>query len=141
MTELPPFKHVKWHPDREERRRFALSMIAGFLLLGLLAAWRHRELAQTTFVLWGIGAMLAVAGLVPGLGRAVYLAVYLPTSLIGYVVSHVILTVMFFLVFVPLGLLLRLTGRDLLRLRRPGQETVWLRRGPTPGPESYYRQF
>ncbi len=142
VTQLPFFQHVNWSPDRYERRRFAVSMLVGFAALGLLVAWRARDLLGTsTFILWGIGIALAVTALVPGLGRAVYLGVYLPTSLVGYVVSHVILTLMFFLVFVPIGLVLRLTGKDLLRLRPLRERAVWTRLDPVKDPESYYRQF
>jgi hypothetical protein len=165
-AELAPFRHVNWHPNPGDRRGFALSMLVGFWLLGMLAAWRGRDLGQASFILWGIGTVLAVGALVPGLGRLVYLMVYLPTSLLGYLVSHVVLALVFGLLFVPLGLVLRLTGKDLLRLRRPAAAggageprsgarderqrrgpgprrapSLWVRRGPVPDRERYYRQF
>ena len=85
--------------------------------------------------------LLAGGALVPGLGRAAYLAVYVPTSLIGYVVSHVLLTIIFFTVITPLALLLRLLGKDPLRLRQTEGQSCWI---VHPGPrakERYYRQF
>jgi hypothetical protein len=79
--------------------------------------------------------------MVPGLGRFVYLLVYVPTSIIGFVVSNVILTLIFFLVFVPLGLLLRLTGKDLLGLRAAPKQSNWRRLGEAKSSERYYHQF
>ncbi|HYE65986.1 MAG TPA: SxtJ family membrane protein [Pyrinomonadaceae bacterium] len=135
------FQHVQWQPDSRELRRFAVAMLVGFTILGLIAAWRTNNLGTFPLVLWSLGIGLAVAALVPGLGRAAYLAVYLPTSIIGYIVSHVILFLMFFLVFVPIGLILRLTGKDLLRLRPQGSRAVWMHMETKKHSDSYYRQF
>jgi hypothetical protein len=140
-TQLRCFQHVNWRPDRHELRRFARAMAIGFFVIGLLSAARHREFGTTTFTFWAIGGALALAALTPGLGRAAYLAVYVPTSVIGFFISHLLVGLMFFLLFVPLGLIVRLTGHDLLRLRRPGDRTLWTRRPAPRSASSYYRQF
>ena len=45
---------------------------------------------------------------------------------IGQVMGKVLLTVFFFALVTPMGLLLRLLGKDLLRLKRkPDQATYW----------------
>jgi hypothetical protein len=141
MRQIPAFQHVQWNPDRAELRRFAVSMAAGFLLLGLLAAWRRHHLGTATWVLWTLGALLAAGALTPGAGRAFYLAVYLPTSLVGYAVSHVLLTAIFFGVVTPLALLLRLLGKDPLHLRPGATWSHWTEHSPPRGKEGYYRQF
>jgi len=59
------------------------------------------------------------------------------------VVSPVVMGFLFFLTVTPVGLLMRLTGKDPLRLRRvPGAASYWIVRTP-PGPagESMRRQF
>jgi len=141
MDQVPPFHHIHWHPGRRELRGFAVSMAVGFALLGLLVAWRRHEFGPPTFALWSLGAALAVGALAPGVGRVVYLAVMLPASLVGYAVSHLLLVLIFFLLFVPLGLVLRLMGKDLLRLRRPTGGSQWIGRTEVREPGSYYRQF
>lgn len=141
VSALPFFQHVNWRPDARELRRFALAMLVGFSLLGLLAAWRGGGVTTTSMVLWGIGLFLAAAALVPGLGRVAYLAVYLPTSIIGFVVSNVILTAIFFLVITPLGIILRLMGKDFLQQRQQKQTTQWLPIKGAKSEDSYYRQF
>lgn len=59
------------------------------------------------------------------------------------VVSPIVLGILFFGLFTPLALLLRMSGRDELRLRRPpAAETYWrLREPPGPGRASFRRQF
>lgn len=141
LTSLPFFQHVNWRPDARELRRFAVAMLIGFAVLGLLAAWRRGSIGTTSTVLWSIGVGLAAAAFVPGLGRLAYLAVYLPTSIIGYVVSHILLALMFFLVITPLGMILRLMGKDLLRQQRQKNKTQWTPVRGAKTEDSYYRQF
>lgn len=141
ISQLPFFRHVNFHPDRGELRRFAIAMVVGFTILGALAAWHTSELSTRTFVLWGIGIALAACAFIPGLGRIAYLGVYLPSSVVGYVVSHVVLALLFFLVFVPIGIMLRLTGKDLLRLRPGSPRALWMPLEPKDDIKSYYRQF
>jgi len=141
LTALPFFQHVKWQPDARELRRFAIAMLVGFFVLGGLSAWRAKGIGTGSIVLWSIGVTLAVSAFVPKLGRIAYLAVYLPTSIIGYVVSNVMLTLMFFLVITPLGIVLKLMGKDLLQQRRQNRTTQWLPVKETRNEDSYYRQF
>lgn len=141
VTALPFFQHVKWRPDAAELRRFAIAMLVGFTVLGLLSAWRAGGIRTASIVLWSLGIFLAIAAFVPGLGRVAYLAVYLPTSIIGYVVSNVLLTLMFFFVITPLAIILRLMGKDLLQQRRPKPKPEWMAVKGVKNEDSYYRQF
>lgn len=138
---LPFFQHIKWRPDAQELRRFAIAMLIGFSLLGLFAAWRAGGINQGAITLWAVGVFLATAAFVPGLGRVAYLAVYLPTSIIGYVVSHVVLAVMFFLIITPMGFILRLLGKDPLQQRRRVKTSGWNSVDGDKSDDSYYRQF
>ena len=141
LTALPFFQHVKWRPDTRELRRFAVAMLIGFSLLGLFSVWRASGITTGAIILWSIGVVLAIAAFVPKLGRVAYLSVYLPTSVIGYVVSHVILTLMFFLLITPLGIILRLMGKDPLQQRRGKHKTAWTSVKRAKNEDSYYRQF
>jgi hypothetical protein len=92
-------------------------------------------------VLWIVGVTLALASQIPVFGRIVYLVVMLPSSFIGYFVSKVVLFLIFFLVFVPTGLLVRLIGKDLLRLRPKAPRAIWVATNSDKGADRYYRQF
>ena len=122
-------------------RRFAVAMLIGFTILGLLSVWRAWGISTASIVLWSAGVVLAIAAFIPGLGRVAYLVVYLPTSIIGYVVSNVILALMFFLVITPLGILLKLMGKDVLQQRRQKNTTQWTPVKEVKTEDSYYRQF
>ena len=116
-------------------------MLIGFAVLGGLAAWRAGAISSTVLILWSAGAVLPITAFIPKLGRLAYLAVYLPTSIIGYVVSNIILALMFFLVITPLGVILRLMGKDLLQQRTQRGKTQWRPVTSVKNEDSYYRQF
>ncbi|HYE74892.1 MAG TPA: SxtJ family membrane protein [Blastocatellia bacterium] len=141
FTQLPFFQHINWCPDRAELRRFAIAMLIGFAVLGLIAALRAGGFGTGAFVLWAIGLALATGAFTPGMGRFVYLLVYVPTSIIGYFVSSIVLIAIFYLVFTPIGLLLKLLGKDLLRLKNPKSQSNWQQLGEAKDAERYYHQF
>jgi hypothetical protein len=63
--------------------------------------------------------------------------------LLGMVVSPIALGILFFAVLVPIGFLMRATGKDPLRLKREaGAESYWIPRAPPgPPPDSMKNQF
>ena len=63
--------------------------------------------------------------------------------LLGRVASPIALAILFYGVFVPIGILLRVTGKDSLRLKMDtAAETYWIRREPPgPRPDSMTNQF
>lgn len=62
---------------------------------------------------------------------------------LGRVVSPVALGVLFYLVFVPIGAVMRVAGKDPLRLKRDaGCASYWIpRQPPGPPPDSMTNQF
>jgi hypothetical protein len=47
---------------------------------------------------------------------------------LGLVQNFILLSIFYFLLFGPLALIVRLTGRDLLGLRARGRESFWVKR-------------
>jgi hypothetical protein len=60
---------------------------------------------------------------------------------IGSVVGRLLLALCYYGVLTPIALLMRLRGRDALRLRRRECESYWVDLPPPPPPERYERQF
>jgi len=96
-----------------------------FAVLGGLLLWRHRHAAATVAFALG-GPLLLLAAASPSLlarPHRVWLAF---ARVLGRVNSAIFLFLTFFLVLTPLGIVLRLSGRD--ELRRRGKRlpaTMW----------------
>ena len=62
--------------------------------------------------------------------------------LLGMIVSPVILGLLFFIIFTPVGFLMRLSGRDELRLKARNASSHWKERQPgEPSGDSFKLQF
>ena len=62
--------------------------------------------------------------------------------LIGKVVSPIVLGAVFFLLIAPVGMAMRLAGRDELQLKLHGKGSCWENRTPVgPEPASFKNQF
>jgi hypothetical protein len=92
----------------------------------------------------GIAALILVVTLVrPGLLHPANRAWMKLGLLLGRITNPIVTALLFYLVFTPMGLLMRLLGKDLLRLRSdPNATSYWIeRRPPGPKPESMAQQF
>ncbi|HEX8722660.1 MAG TPA: SxtJ family membrane protein [Pyrinomonadaceae bacterium] len=113
-----------------QARKSAL-LVAAVLLA--VAAWNFYR-GRTTVVVFfaSFGAALALAGLlVPPAARAFHGAWMRLAVALGHVNSRVLLTLMYYLVVTPYGVVSRLVGRDPLRRRGGGGETYWVERKRT----------
>lgn len=113
--------------DPREWRKFGLSLAAAPALLLALLGWRGTLAPPTAGLLALLPAALACAALVrPRALRPVYRAGMRLGHVLGRVVGRVLLAALFVVMVTPLGLLLRVLGKDLLRLRRPHDaKTYW----------------
>ncbi len=132
---------INRHPPDAQLRVFAVLWL-GFLGAAGAAAWRHGSTGLAG-ALWAAAALVAAAGLAaPRTVRPVYLAACYAALPVGLAVSFVLLAAVYYLVFTPVGLLLRLAGRDPLARRfAPGAAGYWMPRGAARSPESYFRQY
>ncbi len=108
-------------------RTFGWQVGVVFLLIGGFLAWRWDEVGTLVRTLSGLGGALLVLGFVaPTFLRPVY-KVWMGLALVlGFVMSHVLLAVVFFGLVTPIGLVMRLFGHDPLgrRVAPPGG-TYW----------------
>lgn len=112
-----------------------------FALLGAYSAWHGGWLYPWAFTLAATTAAVTLARpewLAP-LNRA-WMRL---GELLHRVVSPLVLGVIFYGVFTPVGFVMRLAGRDIMRRRfEPETATYWLERTPPgPAPDSFTDQF
>jgi hypothetical protein len=131
--------------SKRELRRFGLQVGGAFLVFGSVSWWRNH--LYPPMVLWTLGALLFFPALVaPGLlvpaHRFWFGPVMRVAARIGEVVSRVILGLMFYLVFTPVGFVLRRFRDPLDRALDDGRASDWhpRERGPVD-PARYEQQF
>ena len=143
---INPFQDVNWNPDRAGRRAFAKSIAIGFpliaLVLGVIGLLRTQMWPMWTCWLAGIGAGAGVAlWLMPQIARPFYLVWNALGCCIGFVVSNAAVTAVYLLVVTPIGLVLRLLGRDPLQRRFERERESYWEDAEKPGDaERYFRQ-
>ncbi|NCY22357.1 hypothetical protein EBX31_10440 [bacterium] len=132
---------VQWNPERKQLRQFAAIWFPAFCaLVGWMVGKKTGHWAGVE-ILWVVCAVVAVAGFLhPPLIRPVFVGLILATFPIGWVVSHVLLGVIFYGLVTPIGLILRLTGHDPLQLKPPAGDSLWKTPVGKTGPASYLRQ-
>lgn len=127
--------------SRSDLRKFGLTVGGAFLLFGVVSWWRGHDSAPK--VLWALGALLAVPGLVaPGVLAPIQHYWMAGAAVLGHVNTRVILTFVFFVVFTPIGVVMRLIRDPLNRSMKQAGGSDWIRRESQPvDPARYERQF
>lgn len=126
--------------DSSRLRRFSLVVGGGLAVIGLISWYRGHDTAP--LVLWSLAAALVLAGLVyPRSLKPVEKGWMAFGHALGWVNTRIILTLLFVLVVVPVGLVMRLFRDPLDRKMRDGRSSYWIARDQAPSPESYERQF
>lgn len=143
---------VNWNPGRRALRQFGAIALVFF---GGFAAWAwlgNRVLAfemepatsrTVATVFAGLAAWAALgAAAVPAILRPLYVVLTAVGLPIGWVVSHVVLAVVYYLVITPIGLAMRLVGRDPMHRRfERERSSYWIRRPGEVPLERYFRQY
>lgn len=138
---------MTWSEISFAPRARTLRQFAGLWLLFFagLAVARGLRAGLTPAVL-GLAALALAVGPLglwrPALVRPVYVAATVLTFPLGWLTSRLLLAALYYGVFTPLGLVLRLTGRDALRLRPcPQQASYWAEKPAPQDVSRYFRQF
>ena len=138
---------MKWSDLPLNPTASALRQFAGAWLVFFLAAGVHRYVArgqhQVGIALGAMAIVVGVAGLIrPAAVRWLFVGATVLAFPIGWVVSQIMLAVMFYGIITPMAVLFRLRGRDLLaRKPAPNRASFW---APKQTPEdmgAYFRQY
>lgn len=105
------------------------TVVIGLAMNGVLGLiwWKGSLPGAVCFIAAGmtLGA-IATAAVHPQWFRRFYRGGMTVSFQIGQIIGMILLTLFFFLLVTPMGLMLRLLGKDLLRLKRtPEENTYW----------------
>ncbi len=118
-------KNIK--SDKPMLRKFGLALAVFLGIIGGISYWKGGTLYPYLFPAAGISLVMAL--LVPAGLKFIYLPWMVLATLIGWVMTRVILTALYLGVLTPTGLLLKLLGKDLLKEKiDPAAESYWIPR-------------
>jgi len=130
-------------PSRKQLNQFGFIWLGFLTFFGAIAFFKFGNSALA-FVLWVLALVVPIIGwLIPAFMRFVFLGMSYLAWPIGFVVSHVILALVYYLVFTPIGLVMRIFGYDPMgRAFDPEAASYWVRREEIgTDPQRYFRQF
>ncbi len=130
------------NPSKKELAWFGLMFLAFFGLIGGLVWWRFED-ETTATTLWGVAAaIVAVYYAVPSLRRTLYLGWLYAAFPIGWVISHVVMGAIYYLVITPIALIFKVIRRDALERRIDrNAKTYWVEHRTGGDPQRYFKQF
>jgi len=129
-------------PSGRDLNILALLFLAIPGLIGCYSAfWKG---SSNGYVWIAAGIILASCRVIPPAFRAIYRVWFGFSIVLGYFVSRIILTVVFWLVITPMALIMRVLRKDPMdRKFDPSAPSYWRRREPTEDTslERYGKQF
>lgn len=134
---------VNWKPSRRELSQFAgiWFPLACAMLCGIL--YKATGSWQWPAALGSMAAILSVtAFFVPAFAQRLYVVWMVGVFPIGWTVSHVLMGLIYYLLVTPMGLIMRLFGRDSMGSTfDPARDSYWTRRQPPKDNKQYFRQY
>lgn len=137
---IEEIKNINSSP--RELRKFALAMAVPLALIGGFLLWRRSGYYWYFFIASGV--FICPGMLAPVVLRPVHKVWMTFAIIMGWFMTRVILSVLFFLILTPTALLLRLLGKDLLNMRfdKDTSESYWLARDRNESQKpDYTKQF
>jgi uncharacterized protein YjeT (DUF2065 family) len=142
---------LNFNPDKHTLRQFGFIALGGFSALAFCA---YREVfvfsaglseariavTATLALVAALSGMFSVA--YPKANRALFIAMSVVSYPIGFVMSYVVLGLLFFAIIAPIGALLRWTGHDpMQRSFDRGKSSYWIAARSKRPKSSYFHQF
>jgi hypothetical protein len=132
-----------WTDQGEKRRlrEFGVTVGIGFGVLAGLLFWRQK--GHYVYFIGFSGVFFLLGLVVPFLLRPVYKVWMKGSAAMGWFMTRVILTLLFFVVFTSIAVIARLVGKRFLQLEMDEQaDTYWVYKVPgEPSGSNYERQF
>lgn len=135
------FQDIPRIPTTKMLRQFGMLALTLFVALGAYQYSLQQRLGLGT-ILMLMGFCFGLLGwLRPRWLAPIFVGWMIAVFPINWVLSHLILGILFFGFFLPIGWILRYRGYDPLRLKRPRDSTYWQDRQTNTDKRRYLRQY
>jgi hypothetical protein len=126
--------------DNKAIRNFGITFLFVLSAIGGLLLFKGRNVG---YVWIGLGGLFFLLGLwVPLALRGVYQVWMGLAVVLGYFMSRIILSLVFYLVVTPIGLLLKISGKDILNQKWDTKaDSYWRKRDTKPADKKQYEKL
>ena len=133
---------INWSPPAKQLKSFAaLWFPLFFLFLGTILAINLNAWSEIKIV-WAFCIVISFTGyFFPSFIRPLFVGLLVITFPIGWVVSHLFLILIFFLVITPIGLVMKIKKHDPLNLKMPKEPSMWKEIKVKKNPSRYLKQY
>jgi membrane-associated phospholipid phosphatase len=131
----------KLNLDKKSLRKFGITMGIALLVIAALIMARHKQNALVAVTISMLFFVFTFS--LPILLKPIYIFWMRLAFILGWINTRLILIIMFYLVFTPIGLVIKLFGLDLLdRKIEKEKHSYWINKGKKIfDPSGYERQF
>jgi len=130
-------------PSDKQLREFGIAALVMCAVLGGLLFWKGTVAGLGLGVFCAAGVVVFVLSRVAaGLVRPIYLALIVATFPIGWVISHAVMAIFYYVIIGGTGLVFKLIGRDPLCRKIDRQaESYWVEYKHHRTAKDYFHQF
>ena len=115
-------KNIK--SEKSDLRKFGITIGVILLIIAGFLFWKEKESFQILLI---IGVTLCILGIaIPFILKPIYWVWMIFATILGWIMTRVILSLLFYIIFTPIGLILRFFGKQFLELRwDKSKESYW----------------
>ena len=135
---LEEIKNIK--SEKSDLRKFGITIGVILLIIAGFLFWKEKESFQ---ILLTFGVAIYVLGFaIPVALKPIYWIWMIFATILGWVMTRVILSLLFYTIITPIGLILRLFGKQFLELKwNSNNSTYWNYRLNKSEVGNYKKQF
>mgnify|MGYP001243983998 FL=1 len=135
---LEEIKNIK--SDKSALRTFGITVGLILMIIAGFFFWKGKEIF---YIFLTSGVALCFLGFaIPYLLKPIYWIWMIFATIIGWVMTRVILSLLFYVILTPIGLIARLFGKQFVELRwDKSKKSYWNYRSGMPVTENYEKQF
>ena len=136
---LEEIKNIK--SEKSDLRKFGITIGVILLIISGFLYWKEKESFQIFLI---VGSVLFVLGIViPVILKPIYWIWMIFATILGWIMTRVILSLLFYIIVTPIGLIPRFFGKQFLELRwDKSKESYWnFRTNEHLKKENYEKQF
>ena len=136
---LEEIKNIK--SEKSDLRKFGITIGVILLIIAGFLFWKEKESFQ---ILLTFGVTLCILGIViPFILKPIYWVWMIFATILGWIMTRVILSLLFYIIVTPIGLIPRFFGKQFLELKwDKSKESYWnFRTNEHRQKEDYEKQF